>query len=96
MGYKKRPSKQELYNLLSAQQAENIRLVEKMNAEQIKEWERFLHIAFEKVREHLTLHFGNLVRLLKYEHCDKSGYWFTFELVNDNTRQTYCIRHHEI
>lgn len=96
MGYKKRPTKKELYNLLAAQQAENIRLVEKMNAEQIKEWERYLPVAFEKVKDCLSRHFGNLVTLLKYEHCDKAGYWFTFQLVNNDVRQTYCIRHDEI
>ena len=27
---------------------------------------------------------------------DASGYWFSFELINDNRKQTYAVRHTDI
>ena len=33
------------------------------------------------------------IRKLVLDHIDNAGYWFTFELDNDNRRQTYCVRH---
>lgn len=31
-----------------------------------------------------------------FEREDESGYWFSFELVTDDRRQTWCVRHGEV
>lgn len=36
--------------------------------------------------------YGNLLYNVRFEHEDESGYWFSFELVGDVRRQTYCVR----
>jgi hypothetical protein len=33
---------------------------------------------------------------LRFEHVDAAAYWFTFELVNDDRRQTWCVRHGDL
>ncbi len=92
----KTPTKAELYARLHAQELENIKLCKKLEAEKIREWERKLPGAFEKLRAVLREHFGSLATMIKYEHVDESGYWFTFELINDNCRQSFRINHNEI
>jgi hypothetical protein len=52
--------------------------------------------AFEVICEELQSRFGYGVRLLKFEHVDGAGYWFSFELEQDDTRQTWCVRHEEV
>lgn len=92
----KRPTKAELYEMLHAQELENIKLCKKLEDERIREWEKKIPEAFEKLKNDLREHFGSLATMIKYEHVDESGYWFTFELVNDNRRQTLRINHNEI
>lgn len=41
--------------------------------------------------EELRKMFGNLPCNVRFEHKDDSGYWYTFELVNDSRRQTIRI-----
>lgn len=33
---------------------------------------------------------------LRFEHVDAAAYWYTFELVNDDRRQTWCVRHSDL
>lgn len=33
---------------------------------------------------------------VRYEHVDAEGYWYTYELVNDDRRQTWCVRHSDL
>ena len=56
----------------------------------------YVDIATELIHQELKTIFGGLVKNLRFEHADTSGYWFTFELVNDDRRQTWCIRLEEV
>lgn len=56
----------------------------------------YVDIATELMYQELKTIFGGLVKNLRFEHADSSGYWFTFELVNDDRRQTWCIRPEEV
>ena len=56
----------------------------------------YIDIATELTHKELKTIFGGLVKNLRFEHADASGYWFTFELVNDARRQTWCIRTKEV
>ena len=53
-------------------------------------------IATELIHRELKTIYGGLVKNLRFEHADESGYWFTFELINDSRRQTWCIRPDEV
>lgn len=92
----KKPTKAELYAQLAAQERENLKLHEEMTREQTRKWQERLPLAFERVRKELSKFFGGMVILLNFEHVDASGYWFTFELINDSRRQTYRVSHDEI
>ena len=94
--YMKRPTKAELYKRLKAQELENIKLSEEIEAVKIREWEKKLPDAIVQLKTVLFGVFGPLVTLIRYEHVDASGYWFTFELSNNSTRQRYRINHNEI
>ena len=72
---------------------ENARLEEEARQRQ---WMDKIARAFEVICEELQSRFGYGVRLLKFEHVDGAGYWFSFELEQDATRQTWCVRHEEV
>lgn len=40
--------------------------------------------------------YGLSVRNVVLDHVDAAGYWFSFELVQDDRRQTWCIRHRDL
>lgn len=91
----KPPTKAELYAQIDALTKENIALQAKLDAEEHERWLRNRDAAFEV--------FYNKVPFLAREmwnitldHIDKSGYWFTFELRADSSRQTYCVRHTDL
>ena len=91
----KTPTKAELYAQVDALTRENIELQEKLDAEEQRRWLENKDRAFEV--------FHGLVPFLKREmvnvtlsHIDKAGYWFTFELINDSTKQTFCVRHTDL
>ena len=88
----KTPTKAELYAQVEALTRENIKLQEKLDAEERATWSTLKDRAFECFYE-LTPFNKGTVQFLTLEHIDKVGYWFTFELINDRTRQTYCVRH---
>lgn len=94
--YQKRPTKQELYERIAALEAAQQREYEKRNREKLKRWEEQLPAAFTECRRQLTTIFPRLLTLLHFEHVDDGGYWFTFQLINDERRQTHCIRHYEM
>lgn len=33
---------------------------------------------------------------IRLEHIDEAGYWFSYELAQDDRRQTWCVRHGEV
>lgn len=96
MGKMKAPTKQDLRDIIAAQEQENIKLIEQMNAERVRLWQERLPLAFSAIKRELAPRFGGLVRLLRFEHVDAAGYWFTFELENDTRRQTWRVGHNEI
>lgn len=67
-----------------------------MNAHGEGDETMYIDIATELMHQELKTIFGQLVKNLRFEHADASGYWFTFELINDSRRQTWCIRLDEI
>ena len=56
----------------------------------------YIEMATELMHQELKTIIGGLVKNLRFEHADASGYWFTFELINDSRRQTWCIRPDEV
>ena len=94
--YTKRPTKQELYDRIAELERIQQKEYEERNREKLKKWNDLLPIAFEKCRAHLNKIFPGTIMLLHFEHVDGGGYWFTFQLANDNRRQTYAIRHYEM
>ena len=48
--------------------------------------------ATQELYKQLRPIYGNLLYNVRFEHEDESGYWFSFELVGDTRRQTYCVR----
>lgn len=92
----KKLTKKELEAQLKAEAKEKAKLQEEIDELKQKEWKEHLSIAFENVKEILHNAFGGLVTLLRFEHVDGSGYWFSFELINDRTRQSYRVGHDEI
>ena len=96
MPKEKKLKKREIEILLILEAREKARLQAEVDELKQKEWREHLSLAFAKVEEVLHEAFGGTVSLLRFEHVDGSGYWFTFELINDSTRQTYRIGHDEI
>ena len=93
---RKNLTKKEIEARLEAEIREKAILQAEIDALKQKEWKEHLSLAFDKLKEVLCKAFGNTVQLLRFEHADDAGYWFTFELVNDSTRQTYRVGHNEI
>lgn len=92
----KKLTKKELEARLQAEAREKAKMQEKIDELKQKVWKENLSLAFDKVKEVLCKSFGGTVQLLRFEHVDSSGYWFTFELINDRRRQTYRVGHSEI
>ena len=40
--------------------------------------------------------YGAAVRNIRLDHVDEAGYWFSYELEQSGTRQTWCVRHWEV
>lgn len=92
----KKLKKKELEAQLRAEAREKAKMQAEIDELKQREWKEHLSFAFGKVSKVLRKAFGGAVHLLRFEHVDASGYWFTFELINDNRRQTYCVRHYEL
>lgn len=96
MGKMKAPSKAELYEQIASLERQNAKLTEEKNRKQMEEWKSKLLDAHEAFRKYANSAFPNLVTKVSMEHIDAAGYWFTFELINDNRRQTYAVRHEDL
>jgi hypothetical protein len=92
----KKLKKKELEARLQAEAREKAKMQQEIDELKQKVWKENLSLAFDKVKEVLHKSFGGTVQLLRFEHVDSSGYWFTFELINDRRRQTYRVGHSEI
>jgi hypothetical protein len=96
MGKMKVPSKSDLYEQIAHLERQNARLVEEKNHRQMEEWKAKISDAFEAFWKYVNSAFPNLVTKVSIEHIDAVGYWFTFELINDDRRQTYAVRHEDL
>ena len=91
----KTPTKAELYAQIEALTRENIKLREELDAEKQKRWHA-------RQREAQAILFNSVpftvlqMRKLMLDHIDDSGYWFTFNVDNEESRQTYCVRHTDL
>ena len=91
----KTPTKAELYAQIDALIKENIKLREELDAEKQRRWLERKDAAVAVLYN--AVPFTPLqIRRLLLDHIDDAGYWFTFNVDNDPTRQTYCVRHAEI
>ena len=88
----KTPTKAELYVQIKALTRENIKLREELDMEKQKRWHA-------RQREAQAILFNSVpftvlqIRKLMLDHIDDAGYWFTFNVDNEEPRQTYCVRH---
>ncbi len=39
---------------------------------------------------------GVTARNVVLDHVDAAGYWFSYELIQDDRRQTWCVRHSDL
>lgn len=91
----KKPTKAELYAIITSLEKENAKLQEQLDAQKQKYWldhqGEASRVLFESVP------FTALqIRKLMLDHVDSTGYWFTFSVDKDETRQTYCVRHTDL
>lgn len=52
--------------------------------------------AVEVITADLKGKYGEGVMNLRLEHVDAAGHWFSYELLNDDRRQTWCVRPWEV
>ena len=60
------------------------------------EWEKKIPEATTVMMAWLSKTYPGLWCNLRFEHVDAAAYWYTFELVNDDRRQTWCVRHGDL
>lgn len=63
---------------------------------QQREWMLRIADATEWISGFLNKTFPGIWCNLRFEHVDAAAYWYTFELVNDSRRQTWCVRHSDL
>ena len=90
------PTKQQLYEQIAELERINRREHEEKFRKKKQYWNSLLPLAYAMCRKQLTEIFPNLLTLLHFEHVDESGYWFTFQLVNDSRVQTFAVRHTDL
>ena len=88
--------KSELAKRVEKLEIENAALIEGMMNRNQTEWMEKLERANDVIVSFLNKTFPNLWCNLKFEHVDTVAYWYTFELVNDDRRQTWCVRHSDL
>ena len=96
MGKMKAPSKAELYEQIASLEQQTSKLLAEKNHKQLEEWKAKLSEAYDVFWKYANSAFHNLVTKVSMEHIDAAGYWFIFELVNDDRRQTYAVRHEDL
>lgn len=94
--YKKRPTKAELYARIDALEAANQAMVEKLEVEKRRLWERNIPLARAVFFREMAKRFSGTVCTPAIDHIDDAGYWFRFTLTHDNRVQTYCVAHTDI
>ena len=72
------------------------KLEKEIERKHMAEWEKLIPKAKAVCLVILHSIYPNLVCNLRYEHVDAAGWWFTYELLNDRRRQTYCVGHMEV
>lgn len=91
----KTPTKAELYARVAVLEKENIRLQAQLSAEKQRYWLEHQGEARRVLYD--SVPFTALqIRKLMLDHVDSTGYWFTFNIDRDESRQTYCVRHADI
>ena len=88
----KTPTKAELYAQIDALTKECAKLQEQLDVAKRERWEQLKGKAKRIFYEHVPFTVLQ-VRKLMLDHIDDSGYWFTFNVDRDETKQTYCVRH---
>lgn len=89
------PTKADLYARISHLEKENIKLQEQLDAHKQRYWLEHQGEARRVLFE--SIPFTALqIRKLMLDHVDGTGYWFTFSVDKDETRQTYCVRHTDL
>jgi hypothetical protein len=96
MGYKKRPTKSDLYDRIERLEKQNRALSDELEKEQRVKWESLIPDATAWMTDFLNKTFPRTWCKLRFEHVDAAAYWYTFELVNDDRRQTWCVRHSDL
>lgn len=96
MGYVRRPKKADLYEQIDRLEEQNRKLSAELEKEQRQRWESLIPEASWEMTKFLNKTFPGTWRNPRFEHVDASGYWYTFELVNDRRRQTWCVRHSDL
>ena len=89
------PTKANLYNQIDALNRENYKLLQQIEEEERKKWIDNTSRAVTVLFEMLPFAARRVVKVT-LEHIDRSGYWFTFEIDNDNRRQTFAVRHSDL
>lgn len=92
----KKPTKKELYERLNEMQAREIKVQDEKERQFTQNAMAYYDIAYNLLVEKLKKSFGCAYCLIKLDHIDTAGFWFSFELVNDKSRQSYCVRHYEV
>lgn len=96
MGYKKRPTKDELYERIEHLEEQNRTLSDELERSRRLEWEKRIPEATAWMEEFLREKFPCTWCKLRFDHVDAAAYWFSFELVNDSRRQTWSVRHSDL
>ena len=88
--------KSELYERIKYLEEENQRLTAKLESEQQIRRGKQIGLASNCFYNQIRALHGHLICNVKYNHVDEAGFWFTFELTNDNRKQTYVVRHEDL
>lgn len=96
MNKRKAPKKSELVEQLAELNRVNRRLYAELDAKNQEEWSKKIPDATRVITAELRKRFGSAVRNLRFEQVDAAAYWYSFELIQDSRRQTWCVRHWEV
>lgn len=61
-----------------------------------REWLKHQEKATDVMIDFLNKTFPHTWCNLRFDHVDAAAYWYSFELINDDRRQTWCVRHGEV
>jgi hypothetical protein len=89
----KKPTKKELYEKVKELQAKEIEMQEEKERQFTEKAMVYYDGAYNILVSKLRNSFGGAYCLIKLDHIDTAGFWFSFELVNDKRRQTYRVNH---